>query len=166
MPIEIEKRFLVKGKEWQNLAGEAQHLRQGYLTSDVQGWTVRVRILGEEKAWLTLKSQAAGIARNEFEYLIPLTDGEALWKLSKNKLFKTRYELNLSDGLWVIDCFEKQNAPLVMAEVELTSITDKITRPDWCYLEVTSNKEFNNAALAQTPISNWPITKRLELNLA
>ena len=96
MALEIERRFLVKGDAWKTIAKHPQHLLQGYLVTSIEGWTVRVRIREGEKAWLTLKSQAKGIARYEFEYLIPLNDADSLWQQAPYKLQKTRYELNLT----------------------------------------------------------------------
>ncbi|WP_320666521.1 CYTH domain-containing protein [Prochlorococcus sp. MIT 1307] len=165
MALEIERRFLVKGQEWKTIARNAQHFRQGYLVTSVKSWTVRVRIIEQEKAWLTLKSPAGGIARHEFEYLIPLDDAESLWDQALYKLTKTRYELRLNGFDWVIDCFEDQNAPLVIAEVELTSHNQAIEKPNWCYQEVTALQKLSNAALAQDPVSNWSIENRLAINL-
>ena len=48
MALEIERRFLVKGNEWRNISCNAQYLRQGYLTTSINNWTVRIRIEEEE----------------------------------------------------------------------------------------------------------------------
>ena len=165
MALEIERRFLVKGDAWKKIAKHPQHLRQGYLVTSIEGWTVRVRILEGEKAWLTLKSPAKGIAKYEFEYLIPLNDAESLWQQAPYKLTKTRYELNLNGKEWIVDCFKGQNAPLVIAEVELTSVDEQVKQPHWCNQEVTSNQALSNAALAETPLSDLPIENRLAINL-
>ena len=161
MAIEIERRFLVKGSEWKSTAKNAFHLCQGYLISNFEDWIVRVRIIEQKSAYLTLKAKAEGISNHEFEYLIPLEDGNSLLQLAPHKIKKTRYELNMNEGEWVIDCFEDNNFPLVIAEVELTSANQQIDRPFWCHTEITNNKNFSNAALALTPISDWPIEKRL-----
>ena len=50
MALEIERRFLVRGEEWKFIAGHSQHLRQAYLINSIQDWTVRVRILKQEKS--------------------------------------------------------------------------------------------------------------------
>ncbi len=156
MGIEIERRFLVTGNDWRSLAGSAHYLRQGYLCADKEGFTVRVRIDGNEKAWLTLKSPAEGISRNEFEYLIPLKDAEDLWSLALHRLTKIRYELSLGGGDWIIDCFQGDNSPLVLAEVELPFAEKPIVLPSWCTAEVTGQSCWNNAALASFPIAGWP----------
>ena len=119
-----------------------------------------------EQAWLTLKAPAEGIARHEFEYPIPLVDAEALWGLAPDRLIKTRYELSLKGGDWVVDCFEGANAPLVLAEVELVSAEDRLEIPAWCWQEVTGASEWNNAALARTPIQQWSDQRRRDNGLA
>ncbi len=165
MALEIERRFLVKGEEWKAIAKNRHALRQGYLVNNIQGWIVRMRIVDQKKAWLTLKTKAEGIANHEFEYMIPLKDAESLLEFAPHKIIKTRYELNFEGGEWVIDCFEDNNSPLVIAEVELASSEDQIHIPTWCYQEITSNKQLSNAALAKDPISNWSNEKRLATNL-
>ena len=165
MGLEIERRFLVKGEEWKQNAQNCQKIRQGYIVSSIKDWTVRVRIIEKDQAWLTLKSPAKGISCNEFEYLIPKEDALELWELASNKLTKTRYKLNLQGGDWIIDCFEGNNYPLVIAEVELTSIKQKVKPPSWCFLEVTKYKQLSNAALAERPISDWSKEDLMTINL-
>ena len=165
MALEIERRFLVKGNEWRNISLNKQHLRQGYLTTSIDNWTTRIRIKGEEKAWLTLKYPGEKISRYEFEYLIPLKDAEEIWERTPHKLFKTRFELNLKEGNWIIDCFEAGNAPLVIAEVELVSTDQNIPIPHWCFREITYNKQLNNAALAQKPITTWTSEDLMTISL-
>ena len=161
MGLEIERRFLVTGEEWRAFAWPAQPLRQGYLAASLHGFTVRIRIIAMDQAWLTLKAPAEGIARHEFEYLIPLVDAEALWGLAPHRLTKTRYKLSLDGGDWVVYCFESENSPLVLAEVELPCAEEPLQVPNWCGEEVTSASQWSNAALAHTPINQWSQEKRL-----
>ena len=165
MALEIERRFLVKGNEWRNISCNAQYLRQGYLTTSIKNWTVRIRIEEEEKAWLTLKFPAQRISRHEFEYLIPVKDAQEIWKKTPHKIFKTRYKLNLEEGDWIIDCFEENNSPLVIAEVELISADQEVKVPHWCLHEITHNNQLTNAALAQKPISHWPREDLMKISI-
>ena len=165
MAIEIERRFLVKGDKWKDLAQNPQYLRQGYLATSIEYWTVRIRIIEENKAWITLKSPAEDISMHEFEYSIPLDDAESIWNLVQYKITKTRYKLNLKYGEWIIDCFHNHNSPLVIAEVELASSNEKIQIPNWCYQEITSNKKLSNAALALNPVSTWSEGSRRAIHL-
>lgn len=228
MALEIERRFLVQGSGWRARVCWHARLRQGYLRSDHDGFTLRVRLsssepsapspaagAGEggenaqpqsrsllatpkpvEQAWLTLKAavppasapgvnalgQAAGepetgnpaptavardglvspaaLTRLEFEYAIPVSDGEQLLALAGNRLAKRRYGLNLADGDWVVDVFEAENAPLVVAEVELPHADAPCHRPSWCGPELTGWHQLSNAALANHPLSCWSTAER------
>ena len=156
MALEIERRFLVAGEGWREHIRWDRHLLQGYLAGSADGLTLRVRSDGVEAAWLTLKYPAAGIARHEFEYAIPLSDAEALLERSRASLLKRRFGLDLPGGDWVLDVFEAANAPLVIAEVELESEQAAVEIPPWCSREITGIGGFSNASLAQRPFQLWP----------
>ncbi len=160
MGLEIERRFLVCSEGWKEHAGPGKLFHQCYLVSAENGLTVRVRIHVGEKAWLTLKAPSVGIIRHEFEYLIPLADAEELWNLSEDRLVKKRYELNQEGGDWVVDCFEGENYPLVLAEIEIPSVKSVFAIPDWCGMEITGDSQMSNAFLAKKPISQWPVEQR------
>ena len=166
MPLEIERRFLVIGSGWRALAGAPQPLRQGYLAVSKDGVTVRMRLRADGQAWLTLKAPTSGLARHEFEYPLPTTDAEALWDLAPHRLIKTRYSLTLTGGDWVVDCFEGDNAPLVLAEVELASEGASLDVPSWCGQEITGDGRWSNAALAAAPIAAWPDEVRSRYGLS
>ena len=68
MGKEIERKFLVKGDAWKALAPGIRY-RQGYLNSSFDR-TVRVRTIGDQ-GFITVKGPNNGIARLEFEYVIP-----------------------------------------------------------------------------------------------
>ena len=157
MALEIERRFLVAADGWRNLAGDPQPLRQAYLAASPDGVTVRVRLRGVDQAWLTLKApaDASGLVRHEFEYAIPVADAEALWSLAPHRLAKTRYQLELDGGDWVVDCFDAENAPLLIAEVELPQADTPLEIPHWCGQEITGDGRWSNAQLAHQPLQDW-----------
>ncbi|MCS5697635.1 CYTH domain-containing protein [Cyanobium sp. FGCU-52] len=174
MALEIERRFLVRSDDWRaHVCGQAE-LRQGYLLADGQGRTVRVRLSdgdGEARAWLTLKApQPSGdgegdgaLARLEFEYPIPVDDARDLLRLAPHELAKRRYRLDLPGGEWVLDVFEGANAPLVVVEVELTSVDSPLELPAWCGREISGRHELSNASLARRPLALWSAAEREEL---
>ena len=168
MALEIERRFLVIGAGWQALAGPPHPLRQGYLAASADGVTVRMRIRAADQAWLTLKAaaDAVGLVRHEFEYPIPVADAEALWDLAPHRLDKVRYALDFPGGDWVVDCFQGENAPLVLAEVELVSAQVDLVIPSWCGEEITGESRWSNAVLAQHPVQSWPEAERRGFGLA
>lgn len=155
MPIEIERKFLVKSDSWRAQAGEGVRLIQGYLSADPR-LTVRVRIQGDA-AWLTLKGGAQGISRLEFEYPIPLADAEEM--LGALAVFppidKTRYRLHHEGHCWEIDVFAGANAGLVIAELELKSPDEPFARPDWLGEEISDDPRYLNVNLARQPYQSW-----------
>ena len=77
MGQEIERKFLIKAAEWQKLEKPSgKQLRQGYILTDPNK-TIRVRI-ADKTAWLTIKGISVGASRLEFEYEIPLQEGNEL----------------------------------------------------------------------------------------
>ncbi|MEB3235819.1 MAG: CYTH domain-containing protein [Cyanobacteriota bacterium] len=163
MALEIERRFLVAGEAWRGQIAWQARLQQGYLSASAGGFTTRVRSDGAGGAWLTLKCAAAGqgpVVRHEFEYPIPPADAEALLQLSPQRLSKWRHGLELPGGEWVLDVFEGANAPLVIAEVELSAADQTPPVPPWCVLEITGQGRFSNAALAGRPWQAWAASER------
>jgi CYTH domain-containing protein len=173
MALEIERRFLVAGQAWRPLVRWQARLHQGYLSTGGDGLTLRVRLRPEAppgeggQAWLTLKAippgARDGLTRLEFEYPIPLADGEALLALTDRRVGKCRYGLALPGGAWVLDVFEGANAPLVVAEVELTSPDQPLAVPDWCVRELSGCHDLSNAALAERPLAAWSEAERQAL---
>ena len=168
MALEIERRFLIAADAdgWRHRAQAPQPLRQAYLAASADGVTVRVRLQEGGKAWLTLKAPTSGLARHEFEYPLPTSDAEALWDLAPHRLIKIRYSLALPGGDWVVDCFEGDNAPLVLAEVELAREGASLDVPSWCGQEITGDGRWSNAALAATPMAAWPVELRSSYGLS
>ena len=162
MGIEIERRFLVQNENWKSLTTHSKDFVQGYLNSHLEDLAVRVRISNNKEGFLTLKYSINGLISKEFEYPIPLEDAYGLMELSKYKLYKTRYQLKLNNKDWIVDSFNNLNFPLVLAEIELDSPSEKVEIPSWCGLEITGIKSLSNAFLAKTPISSLSLNDRLK----
>ena len=162
MGIEIERRFLVKNEDWQSKVILSEALIQAYLTSNSDEWTIRVRIIDNNKAYLTLKSSLNGLINYEYEYPIPINDAIELLNLSKYKITKTRYQLKINEKYWIIDSFKGSNASLKIAEIELSSESEQFEIPTWCGQEITGTKSLSNASLAKTPISKLSIKDRMK----
>tara|TARA_B100000965_G_scaffold83995_1_gene67628 strand:+ start:835 stop:1335 length:501 start_codon:yes stop_codon:yes gene_type:complete len=162
MGIEIERRFLVKNEDWRSKEILSEDFSQAYLDSNSDEWTVRIRIINNKQAYITLKSFLNGFTNYEFEYQIPITDAIELFNLSKNKITKTRYQLKLDNKNWVVDSFKDLNSSLTIAEIELNSEAEHIQIPSWCEQEITGIKSFSNASLAKKPISELSIKDRLK----
>ncbi|RZK87475.1 MAG: CYTH domain-containing protein, partial [Pedobacter sp.] len=77
MGQEIERKFLIKHAEWEELDKPAgKEVRQGYILTDPNK-TIRVRI-ANNMGWLTIKGISTGASRLEFEYEIPLEEAKEL----------------------------------------------------------------------------------------
>lgn len=155
MGVEIERKFLVISDAWRESAPEGQRLRQGYLAaSDLN--SVRIRIVDEAKAKLSVKSALRGMTRDEFEYDVPVPDAQAMLSLcTGNIIDKTRHRISIEGLVWEVDVFARPNAGLIVAEVELDSEDQWFELPRWVGREVTADLRYQNSKLAITPSSEW-----------
>src|SRR3984957_6841289 len=103
MSFEIERKFLVRGDEWQRLAAKRIDIRQAYLASEGKA-SVRIRIIDNSSATLTVKSRPAELRRLELEYPIPMLEAEALMPLRQGSIVeKVRYRIPWGELAWEID---------------------------------------------------------------
>ena len=163
MGIEIERRFLVENEDWKAQVLQSENFSQAYLNSSEGEWVTRVRVIDNKKAYITLKSSLNRLTNYEFEYSIPIEDAIELIKLSKYKITKTRYQLEINKKNWVVDIFNGSNSPLKIAEIELNDESEKIQVPSWCGMEITGIKSLSNASLAKTPISQFSVRDRIKV---
>lgn len=155
MGKEIERKFLVKGDSWREIAGKGTSYRQGYL-STVKERTVRVRTI-DEKGYLTIKGLTVGVSRKEFEYEIPGSEADdMLTNLCEKPLIeKKRYKVALDGLTWEIDEFFGDNDGLIIVEVELTSEDQAFNKPAWVGEEVSGDPRYFNSNLTKHPFKNW-----------
>src|SRR5215203_1184163 len=104
MPIEIERKFLVRSDEWRRSVRHSQRFCQGYLTHS-DAMSVRVRRAGDQ-GFITVKG-AGRLVRPEYEYSIPVDEAEELLQSLCHRplLEKTRYSLWHEGLWWAIDEF-------------------------------------------------------------
>lgn len=154
MGIEIEKKFLLTGTEWKQLAVGTAY-RQGYLNS-VKERTVRVRTINDN-GFLTIKGVSVGATRLEYEYEIPLADAQALLNelCEKPLIEKNRYKVDFGGFIWEIDEFFGENDGLIVAEIELESEDQTFDKPEWVGEEVTGDSRYFNSNLIKNPYSKW-----------
>ena len=152
--VEIERRFLLKNDTWRALAKPPLLLKQAYLSVEKER-TIRIRIVGDQ-AWLTLKGYISDVTRSEFEYPIPLADAEKMMAtMCPFKMEKQRYHVEYQGFAFEIDEFFGENAPLIIAELELPSEDTAYPTPDWLGEEITSDGRFTNAYLSKHPFGSW-----------
>jgi adenylate cyclase len=153
MAKEIERKFLIDSEKW-GRKGVPVEMVQAYLVI-LPGIVVRVRIAGD-RAYLTIKGKPQGIARDEFEYSIPVDDARELLKMcGELKVEKTRYIHEIDGKKWEIDVFKGENSGLIVAEIELKSEDETIVLPEWVIREVSAEEQYFNFNLAQKPFSTW-----------
>jgi len=151
---EIERKFLVRGEDWRDLA-RGKAYRQGYLSAG-PGVTVRVRTAGG-RGLLTIKGPSVGATRAEYEYEIPLADAnEMLDSLCARPLIdKQRCKIAHGGLVWEVDEFFGDNQGLIIAEVELDDEARQVVLPAWVGEEVTGDPRYYNANLVRHPYREW-----------
>ena len=161
MATEIERKFLVANDAWRKACERSQRFVQGYLTP-LQGAACSVRVrIGGEKAWLSVKSAVAGVERREYEYRIPLADGEAmLAEFCAGVVEKVRHHVEHGGRLFEIDEFFGDNAGLIVAELELEAADAEFERPSWLGREVSDKPRYYNLHLLDYPFSAWTAAER------
>jgi adenylate cyclase len=148
MATEIERKFLVSGDAWRTCVTRCVAVRQAYLTR-LDSMTIRVRIIDDAKAFLTIKSPQLGPVRSEFEYEIPVQDARALMQARTGLIIEKRRHIVEDCGArWEVDVFEGAHVGLMIAEIELPSESAFFERPAWLGEEVTGDPRYYNAHLA------------------
>jgi adenylate cyclase len=155
MGIEVERKFLVSDESWRDAVTSSTRIVQGYIAQTGSA-TVRVRIKGD-RGFLTIKGLSVGVSRSEFEYEVPVADALAMLdELAQGPVIdKVRHLVPVGGHVWEVDVFAGENAPLVMAEVELADSQEAFVRPDWAGVEVSDDQRYFNVNLARSPYSTW-----------
>ncbi|QKG80763.1 CYTH domain-containing protein [Tenuifilum thalassicum] len=153
--MEIERKFLVDKKAWEELAKpEGIRIIQGYLSTNPSK-TIRVRVISD-KAFMTIKGETKGISREEVEFEIPINKAnELIEKFCNNVIEKTRFLIDFKGKTWEVDKFEGNNAGLLLAEIELNSENEDFEIPSWILTEVTSDYRYYNSYLSEHPYKKW-----------
>ncbi len=149
MPLEIERKFLVRG-EFRHLAVGETRIFQAYLSLDPKR-IVRLRIAGE-KAFFTIKGEASGggISRKEWEIELPVEEAEMMKDICLPGIIeKTRYLVPSGKHCFEVDVFHGRNEGLVIAEIELENEDEDFERPAWLGEEVTGKPEYYNSNLVK-----------------
>lgn len=156
MPLEIERKFLVKSDDFKHEAFQATRVTQGYVSS-ASGRTVRVRIMGD-KGFITIKgpSNASGTTRFEWEKEIATDDVQQLLQVCEPGIIdKTRYLVKAEPYTFEVDEFYGDNEGLIVAEIELPDENAPFTNPSWLGKEVTGDRRYYNSMLAKHPYKDW-----------
>ena len=151
--MEIERKFLISALP-DDLERYSFHLiEQGYLNTDP---VVRVRRQDDEfyltykgKGFLAREEYNLPLNREAYEHLITKADG--------NIICKKRYLIPIkgSDLTIELDVFEGAFAPLILAEVEFSSIeeAESFTPPAWFKEDVTNDRHYSNSYLSSVDLA-------------
>ena len=155
MAQEIERKFLINSDAWRADVSRTEKYRQGYL-SDSPECSIRVRI-SDDHAYLNIKSATLGVQRTEYEYQVPLQDGEEMLAsfCRKPVIVKTRYFVEYEDHVWEVNVFEGDNEGLIVAEIELDDEHEQFARPPWLGKEVSDDPRYYNVCLVEHPYKQW-----------
>ena len=155
MPIEIERKFLLKNNNWLEQVNHSTKIRQGYF-APIHKASLRVRIDGEN-ANINIKSATLGMRRMEYEYPVPVDEAiEMLDQLCETpQIDKTRYRVKIGKHTWEVDEFYGDNAGLVVAEIELSTEDEDFEKPEWIGEEVTDDERYYNVNLVKQPYKDW-----------
>ena len=154
MALEIERRFLIKNDQWKKFITHKISLEQGYLSYNLEDWIIRIRFDGIHFK-IALKKHIKNFTNYEYEYLIPIYEGEKIMSTLTNTIKKERYYLEVDQRNWIIDCFKDKNFPLEIAEIELNDEEEDFTLPSFLSREITGLKIFTNLNLTKHPFSKW-----------
>ena len=148
--MEIERKFLIHLDRLPFRPEDypCRHIEQGYLCTEP---VVRIR-RDDERYFLTYKSRGLMVreeydlplSREAYEHLIPKADGRII--------VKKRYMIPLDSQLTLeLDIFEKELAPLVLAEIEFPDekTAHSYSPPEWFGKEVTYSSLYHNSTLSQ-----------------
>lgn len=156
MPLEIERKFLVKG-DFKSEATKSIRIIQGYLSSFPER-TVRVRIW-DDKGFLTIKGKTnvTGMSRFEWEKEIPKEEALELLKICEpGTVSKIRYLVPYQEGLFFeVDEFYDANEGLVLAEIEVPREDYPVKKPEWLGKEVSGDIRYYNSYLVKHPFKTW-----------
>ena len=151
---EIERKYLTASESWREEVVRAMRIAQGYLCS--RRVTARVRVC-DDKGILTFKSKSrdGGLSRLEWEREIPLAIAERLLARCNGVVDKMRHIVEYEGHTFEIDEFKGANEGLIVAEVELSTIDERVSLPSWIGDEVTGERCFYNSFLTKHPFKSW-----------
>lgn len=152
MAKEIERKFMVASGDWRSAADGGTRFQQAYIVT-MEDRSVRVRLMDDKRAKLTIKIGTGSMTRDEFEYEIPVAAARDMMSMAIGLVIeKTRYEVQHRGFLWEVDVYGGAHEGLVVAEVELDAEGDTPDLPAWLGAEVTGDPHYSNQYLSTSPL--------------
>jgi adenylate cyclase len=151
MDMEIERKFLVLDDSWKSKATGSYQIEQGYVSKD-ETTSTRFRKITYKSGLTfhicTIKTSVPNsvLSRNEIEFEISKSVYEQMKTVHKGTLIiKERFQVPYMKQYFEVDVFE---SGLVLAELELKTEDQVITKPQWLGEDVTSNHSYKNTSMA------------------
>ena len=154
MALEIERRFLIKNDNWKEFVTKKIFIEQGYLSTNLDDWIIRIRSSGRDYK-IALKKHIESFTNFEFEYSIPRNDAETIISNLSSTIKKERFFLEIEKKSWIVDCFKEKNYPLEIAEIELSNEDEDLFLPSFISKEITGLTNYSNFSLSNNPFSQW-----------
>lgn len=174
MATEIERQFVVNTEhpEWQRIRSTLPARR--YIQATIhrgEDNKLRVRLIedlvtGKKSAVFTFKVEKKTKKnepniRDEYEWDVPYR--AALYiMIGHPDVHKVRYGYDHTDGKhWEIDEYQWANEGIVVADVELEKMDEKLNLPDWIGEETTKESRITNNSFSMHPYANWTEKEKL-----
>jgi len=149
MPLEIEKKYLVKQLP-ENLSNYPfQEIKQGYIEST--GQTSR-RVRKKDEHYFYTEKSGTGITRVENEHEISKEQFDEYWLQTGNRhVSKRRFLIPYANYTIELDVYFGKLEGLFTAEVEFLSEEEanEFIPPDWFGDDVSLSREYRNKTLAE-----------------
>ena len=153
MQIEIERKYLLKGRPEFPKPAATLEIDQGYIPGEklIERLRRQRDTNGVTRYFRTVKV-GSGVSRAELEDETDARTFDHLWKLTDGRrLKKRRYVVLNGDDMWELDEFTDR--PLWLAELEIERADTPVTIPDWLkpvlLRDVTDEREYSNHSLAR-----------------
>ncbi|MFA6815629.1 MAG: CYTH domain-containing protein [Lentisphaeria bacterium] len=149
MGLEIERKYLLKDDSWRSQVTRACEITQAYFCPNPE-YTLRIRIIDQKKALITLKGRSHHLTRKEFEYEIPLDDAQDLIQsfCDTRILHKRRHYILQDTNTWEIDEYFGRLKGFYTAEIELQHEDAFFPKPAWLGREISNEHKYSNQRLA------------------
>lgn len=160
---EIERKFLIDINKIELEGLVPKKIKQGYMFNTDSG-IARIR-QQDEQFFITFKTSNIDISRTEVEIEIKKDEAQVLFnEFCSSIIEKERYNIEIDGKTWEIDLFKGNNEGLIIAEIELSSIREKVRLPEWIIKEVSTDQKYFNNNLIKKPFKEWNKTKGIELS--
>lgn len=157
VPLEIERKFLVR-EGWTVPEGSTRvAIRQAYLTDAESSVEVRLRAKDEARLMTVKAPRSDGgpsvNVRQEVEFPVTREVFDQLWELAPDRLDKERWTVALdAEGTTAsVDVYTGALAGLRVVEIEFDDVAQArdFTAPDWFGEDVTGRAEWGNRQLSR-----------------